>query len=110
MEQEEVQPVILPSTKREVKTTSYLTQDNIEGLMNMFSTEEAYRYYMKCLWILRDLAQKSGEIKTPAGWTMDKNAKSFPIYKTANDFIGCLLQAHGHFDASGDLHIYSREQ
>lgn len=76
-----------------------LTETNILFLKRMFKNPERYRYYMKVLWILRSLLARKCALEG------DVNTKdeAYPIYKVANELIGCLLQDDTFFDSEGNL-------
>lgn len=85
------------------KSDTYLTEKNILFLKRMFSDEEAYRYYMKTLWLLRRLAGEACQVETPAGLIHDTKSDLWPILKTINELIGCLHQNDTHFDINGNM-------
>lgn len=80
--------------------STYLSDKQMKMLQSMFCNEEKYRYYMKTLWILRDLAEKACTDKG----SINVENPNFPILKTINEFIGCLLpNKGGSFDATGNM-------
>lgn len=90
--------------KEEIKCAdTYLTEENINMLKAIFGDEEQYRYYMKCLWILRALTMKKCEKKKTDGWLIDDQDEAYPLYETANDLISCLLQDGIIFDGVGNM-------
>jgi len=59
---------------------------------------------MKNLWLLRELAEKACEINGEKGIFYDTQNSVFPILKTVNELIGCLLPDGGsHIDLMGNL-------
>lgn len=82
-----------------ISQETVLTETNIMFLKRMFKNLEQYRYYMKVLWILRELVAK----KCDAEGNLNINDEAYPIYMVTNELIGCLLQDNAVFDNEGNL-------
>ncbi|WP_106831144.1 hypothetical protein [Parabacteroides pacaensis] len=89
----ETTKLILPvksSTGKDEQT--YLTEDNVMALKTVFKNKETYNFYMRTLWVLRELAGKSCMVNTHRGIDLNEEDPAFPIWKTMNELIGCLLR------------------
>lgn len=60
-----MQDIVKVSTKQE--STTYLTEQNVERIKNMFKDKQSYQYYMKVLWLLRELTETKCQKKDEAG-------------------------------------------
>ena len=65
----------------------------------LFDKREDYAYYMKSLWILRDLLTK--KIEDENGGQMTTKNPVFPLCDTINEIIGCMLTHRVHVDFFG---------
>lgn len=99
-----INPATPNGDKQPAEGGTYLNERNIRQLKALFATEEDYRYHMKVLWLLRGLAGKACEVRVGMKWDYDESNPSFPIWKTTNELIGCLLRLDGtHFDIYGNM-------
>lgn len=71
---------------------TYLGEDNIVLLKRMFKDKDSYAYYMRSLWILRNLTKKICEINAKGGLTYNKKHEMFPVLKLTNDLMGALYR------------------
>ena len=68
---------------------TFLRDDDIKGIKNMFSDKEKYEKYMKTLWILRDLVGNNIDI---GRGSKAASHPQFPIWELTNNLIGALLR------------------
>lgn len=97
-----VQPILNPDLISESTqpANTYLKDRQIELLKSMFCDEDKYRYYMKTLWILRELAEKA----CMDGPSLNTSNPNFPLLETINELIGSLLPDDGsYFDVTGNM-------
>lgn len=86
------------------KSTTYLTAQNIERIKVMFKDKQSYQYYMKVLWLLRELTEAKCQKKDEAGHLyVDIQDSVFPILETTNELIGCLLRDSDCFALNANL-------
>jgi hypothetical protein len=89
------------SSTNEMKTTSILTETNVELFKKTFTTQEKYVYHVRALWILRDLLSDKIESECKGSF---KTNPAFPLLDTINEIIGCLLVYDIHFDFNGNAY------
>jgi hypothetical protein len=78
------------SIKNDRLNGTFLTEENINQLMEMFKTKEDYIYYISSLWLIRDLIY--------VHLNDNKNHPAFPLFEVVNKFIGSLSQNGYNFD------------
>lgn len=89
---------------RDQESATYLTAQNIERIKAMFKDEQSYQYYMKVLWLLRELTEAKCQRKDEAGHLyVDIQDRAFPILETTNELIGCLLRDGDCFALNANL-------
>jgi hypothetical protein len=93
-------------TLMQKKEATFLTEQNIRFLKQMFKDESEYLEYMKTLWVLRDLTRGTIEIDTDKGLSVNTQHPNYRILKLTNELIGCLLREGYFFDRNGDAHTY----
>lgn len=97
-----MQDIIKVSTKQESDT--YLTEQNIKRIKSMFKDKQSYQYYMRVLWLLRELTEAKCQKKDEAGQLyVDIQNSAFPILETTNELIGCFLQDGENLAINGNL-------
>jgi len=80
----------------------FFTQRNVKLFKNLLKDAESYSYYLKSLWVFRDLLEKK--------WYSEGELTSnpiFPLLETINDLIGCLYVDGIFFDNKGDAYRYN---
>ena len=73
------------------KGQTYLTEDNITSIKEVFRNKESYNFYMRTLWVLREIAEKSCMVDTCRGMDINEEDPAYPIWKTMNELIGCFF-------------------
>jgi hypothetical protein len=88
-----------PLTLNSAKTVSeqFFTESNASLFKHLLNDAESYSYYLKSLWVFRELLEKK--------WDSEGESLSnpiFPLLKTVNELIGCLHLDNIYFDKQGD--------
>ena len=92
----------LPITYEQIQVETFLTDENVLLLKKMFKDKDAYSYYIRSLWILRNLTRRLCETTTPMGVIYDEQHEMFPVLKMTNELIGALCRENAYVMHVGD--------
>lgn len=81
---------------------TFLTEHNILMIKRMFKDKISYSYYIRSLWILRNLTSNLCEVNREGGVFYDKDHQLFPILKMTNELIGALYRENASVDFTGE--------
>jgi hypothetical protein len=81
---------------------TYLTEDNVLLLKQMFKDETTYCEYMKTLWALRYTVTEKLDMHIPHCTVYNKKSSLFKIFVLTNELIGALSQNDWIFSMCND--------
>lgn len=83
------------------ETGTLLTTDNIERILRMFQTPEAYEQHVGSLWVFRKLIYERIE-------QTGKTDPMFALFNTVNFLIDAFLLQHVYFEENGQAYTFDK--